>query len=95
MPDDNPSSLSDRELGMHRPITRRDFLNGVAVGVGALGIAGSAQGATTFAQDQPGYYPPTRTGMRGSATTVRTITLMRRSSRISGKPRRSPSMTCT
>ena len=27
----------DRELGMGRRITRRDFLNGVAVGIGALG----------------------------------------------------------
>ena len=30
----------DRELGMGRRITRRDFLNGVAVGIGALGSAG-------------------------------------------------------
>ena len=30
----------DRELGMGRRITRRDFLNGVAVGIGALGTAG-------------------------------------------------------
>jgi hypothetical protein len=29
----------DRELGMRRLITRRDFLNGVAVGIGALGYA--------------------------------------------------------
>ena len=27
----------DRELGMGRRITRRDFLNGVAVGIGVLG----------------------------------------------------------
>jgi len=26
---------SDRELGMDRPITRRDFLNGVSVAVGS------------------------------------------------------------
>ena len=30
----------DRELGMGRRITRRDFLNGVAVGIGVLGSAG-------------------------------------------------------
>ena len=58
------SQFSDRELGMDRDITRRDFLNGMAVGVGALGIAHSA-----LAQEPSGqspYYPPVRTGMRGS-----------------------------
>ena len=30
----------DRELGMGCRISRRDFLNGVAVGIGALGSAG-------------------------------------------------------
>ena len=30
----------DRELGMGRRINRRDFLNGVAVGIGVLGSAG-------------------------------------------------------
>jgi spermidine dehydrogenase len=62
----------DRELGMDRPITRRDFLNGVAIGIGAA-MAGSSLGplawdaeAAGFAQDAPGYYPPALTGMRGS-----------------------------
>ena len=32
------SEWSDRELGMDRPITRRDFLDGVAVGAGALAL---------------------------------------------------------
>jgi spermidine dehydrogenase len=52
---------------MHRPISRRDFLNGVAVGVGVLGpgLAGRVE-AAQFAQDSPGYYPPALTGMRGS-----------------------------
>src|SRR3954447_4142304 len=64
--------VRDRQLGMHCEITRRDFLNGVALGVGGA-IAGSwmssfafAQDASVSAQDAPGYYPPTRTGMRGS-----------------------------
>jgi len=64
---------SDRELGMDRPITRRDFLNGVAIGAGsALGSAwlpGLAFGDAIVppaAQDAPGYYPPGLTGMRGS-----------------------------
>jgi spermidine dehydrogenase len=57
----------DRELGMDRPITRRDFLDGVAVGIGAASLlAGKAEGATAYAQDRPGYNPPTLTGMRGS-----------------------------
>jgi spermidine dehydrogenase len=54
----------DRELGMHRPISRRDFLNGIAVGLGVLG-PGFAE-AAQFAQDSPDYYPPALTGMRGS-----------------------------
>ena len=33
---------SDRALGMDRPIDRRDFLNGVAVAIGALGAPGLA-----------------------------------------------------
>jgi spermidine dehydrogenase len=57
----------DRELGMDRPITRRDFLDGVAAGIGAASLlAGKAEGATAYAQDRPGYNPPTLTGMRGS-----------------------------
>jgi spermidine dehydrogenase len=56
----------DRELGMHRPITRRDFLDGVAMAVGGAALAGQAGGATTFPQDRPGYNPPTIAGMRGS-----------------------------
>jgi spermidine dehydrogenase len=66
------SKQRDRELGMDRPITRRDFLNGVAIGIGgafvgsALGPLGADLGAAAFAQDAPGYYPPALTGMRGS-----------------------------
>ncbi len=29
------SDYSDRELGMDRPITRRDFMNGAAMAIGA------------------------------------------------------------
>ena len=69
---ENSSRSRDRELGMHRNITRRDFLNGMAVGAGGLlanpWIGGllSAQTARASAQDRPGYYPPTLNGMRGS-----------------------------
>jgi spermidine dehydrogenase len=64
------SDSHDRDLGLDRPITRRDFLNGVAIGVGGLMSARWLQGlaaeAAAFAQDAPGYYPPALTGMRGS-----------------------------
>jgi spermidine dehydrogenase len=62
----------DRELGMGRSITRRDFLNGMAVGVGGamatpwLAELLAAQQPSGSAQDRPGYYPPALTGMRGS-----------------------------
>ena len=60
----------DRELGMHCPITRRDFLNGVAVGAGGL-LAADPYIAALLAQETspekaPGYYPPALTGMRGN-----------------------------
>jgi spermidine dehydrogenase len=51
---------------MKYKITRRDFLNGVAIGAGTSLLAP----AELFAQSDPGassiYYPPTLTGMRGS-----------------------------
>ena len=50
---------------MDRPIARRDFLNGAAVAIGAT-LAGPTFAETGELQDQPGYYPPTLTGMRGS-----------------------------
>jgi spermidine dehydrogenase len=63
----------DRELGMHRKITRRDFLNGVAVTAGAvmmpwdLSAAGLGEGqAAVGPETSPSYYPPALTGMRGS-----------------------------
>src|ERR1700747_2622776 len=67
------SERNDRKLGMDRSITRRDFLNGVAIGTGGA-VAGSmipefawdAFGASAAAQGQPGYYPPALTGLRGS-----------------------------
>jgi spermidine dehydrogenase len=55
---------SDSELGMDRPIARRDFLQGAAIGAAALAAAPTA--ADGEAQNAPGYYPPTRQGMRGS-----------------------------
>lgn len=59
----------DLYLGMNRPITRRDFLNGAAVAIGATLLPhGSTRDSSTRLepQSQSGYYPPTRTGLRGS-----------------------------
>jgi spermidine dehydrogenase len=61
---------SDRELGMHRRISRRDFLNGMAVGAGGLLAShplAALLGSQEFAPEkESGYYPPARTGMRGN-----------------------------
>jgi spermidine dehydrogenase len=59
--------MDEKTLGMSQPIARRDFLNGVALTAGAamLGTASPALADAT-SQDQPGYYPPARTGLRGS-----------------------------
>jgi len=57
---------SDRKLGMHADITRRDFLNGVGVAIGAALAPGRAAGAPAGRQDLAGYYPPRLAGMRGS-----------------------------
>jgi spermidine dehydrogenase len=72
LPEDR-TNKSDRQLGMDRSITRRDFLDGVGIAIGGA-IAASvlpaldlvAETAEAFAQDRPGYYPPVLTGMRGS-----------------------------
>ena len=70
----------DRALGLDRPITRRDFLNGIAIGTAALACPdaltaqgsdparppGEASTAVMSDQNAPGYYPPLLTGMRGS-----------------------------
>jgi len=62
---------SDRELGMNRPITRRDFLNGVSVAVTASLVAPAGRSVAAAGAPQPtppadDNYPPARTGLRGS-----------------------------
>lgn len=63
----------DRQLGMNRRITRRDFLNGVAVGIGAIGyaslpdFASGAHGPYQAGADSGKLNPPALTGIRGSA----------------------------
>ncbi|MDE2463553.1 MAG: NAD(P)-binding protein, partial [Alphaproteobacteria bacterium] len=64
------ASKRDKELGMDRPIARRDFLQGAAITLAAAGtlspeLVAAAQ-AEQLAQNGAGYYPPTRLGMRGS-----------------------------
>ena len=63
---------TDKQLGMLKPIRRRDFVQGAAVATGAALTAGSLS-ASDFWGDQsesPGAiradYPPVKTGMRGS-----------------------------
>jgi spermidine dehydrogenase len=75
------SEFTDRELGMDAAITRRDFLNGVAVAIGAsvLSPHHAAQEdsgpdpsprdpllASGITQQNPKYDPPALEGMRGS-----------------------------
>src|SRR5215472_476115 len=60
---------NDRALGMDQGITRRDFLNGVALGVVGSALApelGRAAQQEFAPERAPDYYPPTRVGMRGS-----------------------------
>jgi spermidine dehydrogenase len=69
---------SDRELGMDRDITRRDFISGVGVAIAGSSLAGSwsasksaqaersaAAGASGLEQEAA-YYPPGEIGFRGS-----------------------------
>jgi spermidine dehydrogenase len=57
-----------RELGMDRPIARRDFLNGVAIGVAGVSAALSIGRNPARAQSsgQAALYPPALTGLRGN-----------------------------
>ncbi|MCJ9430144.1 NAD(P)-binding protein [Kordiimonas marina] len=70
--DSKSDKAKDEALGMNRPIDRRQFCQGVSVGLGAslMGFAGDA-----WAMDAPfagspevnaAYYPPAKLGLRGS-----------------------------
>jgi spermidine dehydrogenase len=60
----------DRELGMDRPISRRDFLSGIAVGAAGLLVGPQWLRAAEPDARSPAlahdYYPPALTGLRGS-----------------------------
>jgi spermidine dehydrogenase len=76
----------DRELGMHRRITRRDFLDGAAMAIGGVAVAGSLGLLETTAAFARGSginplpheegasglpaYPPALTGLRGDQDKV-------------------------
>jgi spermidine dehydrogenase len=57
----------DAHLGMDRPISRRDFLNGVALGVGGVLVAGSHPRSSFEGAKDEGKpsTPPRLTGLRG------------------------------
>ena len=64
-------SERDRQLGMDRPITRRDFLNGVALATAGIAatalLPGAAHGQAAAA------YPPKLAGLRGHSETAMNI----------------------
>jgi len=68
-------AAKDKELGMGSEITRRDFLNDVAIGAGATLLGGTVGADTLLAaavldefapEKAPDYYPPARMGIRGN-----------------------------
>ena len=56
---------SDRSLGMHRDISRRDFIQKTGIAVLSTAIAASARAGSGTGRAEE-IYPPTRTGLRGS-----------------------------
>lgn len=57
---------NDRRLGMNRAISRRDFIGGVGVAIGASLLPGCSKSDEPGADLSGQYYPPGETGMRGS-----------------------------
>src|SRR5499427_3724246 len=64
-----------RALGMDRAIPRRDFLNGIAIGIAGAALAGGTSSAAGIPEPQSAagatpadvaQYPPLRTGLRGN-----------------------------
>jgi len=56
----------DRRLGMDRAISRRDFLNGISVAIGASLLPACGRNDGPIADPPAPYYPPAETGLRGS-----------------------------
>jgi spermidine dehydrogenase len=71
---------------MDKAISRRDFLNGVSIAIGASLLPGTVFAQDFSAQDMPGYYPPELTGMRGSHPgSFKTAHLVRDGASFSGQ----------
>jgi spermidine dehydrogenase len=64
-----PFNDEDKRLGMDRPITRRDFLDGVAMTMGALAVGGF-HARPARAQTA---YPPTGAGLQGQTDTAQNV----------------------
>jgi spermidine dehydrogenase len=65
------SDSHDRYLGMDRLITRRDFMNGAALAIGAAMVPhspGFGAARSSEPQNETGYDPPIKEGLRGSHT---------------------------
>jgi len=56
----------DRRLGMDRAISRRDFLSGVSVAIGASLLPACTRIGVPIVEGPSTHYPPAETGMRGS-----------------------------
>jgi spermidine dehydrogenase len=56
----------DKRLGMDRDITRRDFLSGVSVAIGASLLPACTKSGAPRTDVPHAYYPPAETGMRGA-----------------------------
>jgi len=67
-----PSSPQDIFLGMQRPITRRDFLQGTAVMIAGAALGHGGRSYSSQAQGGKNY-PPSWDGLRGQDTTSTTL----------------------
>ena len=56
----------DRRLGMDRAISRRDFLNGVGIAIGASLVPACARHGDSSIVTPASFYPPAAMGMRGA-----------------------------
>ena len=64
MPNGTGTEWSDKDLGLHLPIARRDFIGGMAAAA-ALGASPAALAQGAAATPGGANYPPLRTGLRG------------------------------
>src|SRR5215472_1507072 len=64
------SKERDRQLGMQRKITRRDFLDGVAMSVGGAALTAPFSAIAGQPRSELPSYPPALTGLRGDQDKV-------------------------